>query len=165
MSGPLSSPPLPKSDRARVCPQCISPVSEGVRETALVGVDPLVHCEKCGWRGNQSDLILIRTAGSGANEQEMTQAFIGEMALAIGNAIYRPLRSKLIEILLPTGVSKDEEERAVALIDRLTSAGISAAFKGVLEAMVEIEQCQKKNTTLGYPSPTESNPSGSPDAG
>lgn len=116
-----------------------------MQETNLVGVDPLIHCKKCGWRGNQSDTLLIRAVGEEASLQEQSQAFVNQMALAVGNAVYRPLKRLLTAIFFPVNASDEEKEKAAKIIELLTSSGISGAFTGVMKAMQDIEEsgCQK----------------------
>lgn len=126
-----------------LCPQCGSGKNVGQRDVTLVGDDPEVKCENCGWKGKQSELYVTeiepRMAGGDAADD-----VIDDLGQAILQALYKhisiPIGLALKEVQLLPEKELRESRRCQMLAARLVRAGVLAAWRGVVGEMDAIDK-------------------------
>jgi hypothetical protein len=64
--------------RAYFCPKCNSPVQIN-SHLGLVGARLPVHCESCGWDGDQSELAQSFFKHEFKSEEEITRAMVADL--------------------------------------------------------------------------------------
>lgn len=125
---------------AELCPKCGSNKIKGKKNVRIYGQTVEVDCLTCGWKGKDSDL-LVMDLGEGQSfsdaATDLTKEVIAQFTLLLSKYMSEPVVLALVQSGL---IAPKDTER----LQRLATKSIEAVWQAVIDDLKQEDQKQAK---------------------
>lgn len=124
-----------ETSKAYFCPRCHSPA---ITYAVLGGKTDESHCDACGWRGTQGDLLLSSFKHSTGSEEQMLQAFVTDLRNLVAKECFLPYGRWLRK----WGFIPDDPDEQRRLMTLYVIAIAKASVTAILQTRRDLEKAR-----------------------